>query len=365
MLLIVGLLVVPALSQEPVADTPQAPQSQPAAPPEAYRLDIRNVLAYQVISTTRVGMAAPTTMKYREMVVFDVDEQGDLIVCIGAPDLKALAAAPRPADKPAAAAPGERKPDGEEPEKVSLIWKRHVLGKNFTHNEDGTISFRPPQDEVMPYPVLPLPPTTLKEKERFDLTVPDLAMGEGKTLQLTGLPKVAQDGKLTVQCRIEPKIAPGSTPELAVVGYDIPAGAAAVSNIRMTRRLAGEVAGQSASEAQVTRPAGPHAAGERNRERPTPRPAGAAQQGKPTISVLLQLVSSKPVPEDLRKGLVNMASGQGLEHGDGQSESASESAATDKTSDTEGKATTAKGNLWDQIDQLGTQAKEKSEGATK
>ena len=194
MLLVVGLLVVPAVSQEPAADTPKAPQSQPAVP-EAYHLDIRNVLAYQVISTTRVGMAAPTTMKYREMVAFDVDEQGNLIVCIGSPDLKALAAAPRPADKPAAAAAGERKANGEEPEKVSLIWKRHVLGKEFTHNEDGTISFRPPQGEVMPYPVLPLPPTTLKDKERFDLTVPDLAIGEGKTLQLTGLPKVAQDGK--------------------------------------------------------------------------------------------------------------------------------------------------------------------------
>ena len=80
------------------------------------------------------------------------------------------------------------------------------------------------------------------------------------------------------------------------------------------------------------------------------------------MSVLLQLVSSKPVPEDLRKGLVNMASGQGGEHGEGESESASESAATDKPSDTESKPTPVKGNLWDQIDQLGTQAKEKSEG---
>jgi hypothetical protein len=301
-------------------------------------------------------------MKYREMVVFDVDEQGNLIVCIGSPDLKAIAAAARPTEKPATAAPGERKPNGEEPEKVTLIWKRHILGKDFTHNEDGTISFRPPQGEVMPYPVLPLPPTTLKDKERFDLTVPDLAMGEGKMLQLTGLPKVAQDGKVTIQCRIEPKIVPGSTPELAIVGYDIPAGAAAVSNIRMTRRLAGEAAGQSAGEAQAFRP-GPHAAGDR--DRPAPRPAGAAQQGPPTVSVLLQLVSSKSAPEDLRKGLVNMAGSQSGEHGEGESERASESVATDKPSDMESKPTPVKGNLWDQIDQLGTQAKEKSEGAAR
>jgi hypothetical protein len=77
------------------------------------------------------------------------------------------------------------------------------------------------------------------------------------------------------------------------------------------------------------------------------------------MSVLLQLVSSKPVPEDLRKSLVNMASGQSGEHGEGESESAG----TDKPSVGESKPTPVKGNLWDQIDQLGTQAKEKSAGA--
>lgn len=359
-LLVVGLLVVPAASQEPGEQTPQAPQSQPAAP-EAYRLDIRNVLAYQVISTTRVGQATPTSSKYREMVVFDVDEEGNLIACIGSPDLKTIAAQGS-ADQQTVPS-GDHKPNGEEPEKVPMKWKRHVLGKDFTRNEDGTISFRPPQNEVMPYPVLPLPPTTLKDKEHFSLTLPDLAMGEGKTLQMIGQHKVSQDGKLTVQCRLETKGVPGIRPEMAIVGYDIPADASAVSHVRITRRPAGEVAHHSAGE-MAHRPANEGHAGRpthagSNRERPAPRPAAVAAPQSPTTTLLLQLVSSQPAPERLRKEVMKLASGDTSESGD----HVPEDAAPQRPSNDDAAPTPARTGPVEHARQLGEQLKEKSQDA--
>ncbi len=370
------IIALPLLAQPQVADTQKAPQSQPAVP-QAYQLDIRNVLAYQVVVTNRAGAAPPTTTKYREMVLFDVDGDDNLIAYIGSPDTKAATTPASPAPvgvvrtpekrpsaaggehRPAAppvehkAAPApERKPNvPEEAEKITLTWTRHVLGKDFTRGADGMISFRPPEGQVMPYPVLPLPPTSLKEKERFELTVPDLALGQGKTLQVSGLAKVGQDGKLTVDCRVDAKIVPGTMPELGILGYDIPASASAVSGIRMTRRPASEPAGAPAGQ----EPAEPRPRGEKSQQpRPTPPAAG------PTTSVIIQLVSSKPAPEELRKGLISQistGSHSGSEPAAGEQSAAGERPAADSS----GKPARVTGNLWEQVDQLGAQSRERND----
>ena len=236
MLSILSLMAAPLSAQSAPASQKAAAQTQPAIP-QAYQLDVRNVLAYQVASTTRAGAAPAMPTKYREMVVFDIDDQENLVLYVGSPGIKTVAASAAPASPPRpmekhsvehrpATPPTEHKPAvAEEPEKVQLVWTKHVLGKTFTRNADGTISFRPAQGEVMPYPVLPLPPVELKDKERFELTVPDLALGEGKTIAVIGTYKVSPEGKLTVDCRMEPKIVPGGMPEIAVLGYDVPASA--------------------------------------------------------------------------------------------------------------------------------------------
>lgn len=316
-----------------------------------------------MITTTRVGTGPATTVKYREMVVFDVDGEENLVVYIGSPNLKTVAAqassaggsaadALRGGERRQAAKPAEHKASGkEEPEKLQLTWARHVLGKGFTRHADGTISFRPGEGEVMPYPVLPLPPAQLKEKEGFELTVPDLAQGEGKTVQVVGQCKVAGDGKVTIDGRLQTKIVPGSQPELAIIAYDIPATASGVASIRMTRRVAGE-AGEAANGEGAKPGMPPH--GEKG-----PKPAAPAAQ-QPLTSIVVQLVSSKPVAEELRRGLIAVA-GSGHE---GQAEAADGGKpAAGETTEKNNKVPS--GDLWGQIEQIGTQAKEKSEGAVK
>ncbi len=378
-------LVAAPVQAEQAAATQKAPQTQPVVP-QAYQLDIRNVLNYQVVITTRAGTAAPTTTKYREMVIFDIDGDGNLVVYIGSPEVKAATTPAGPPmgmtvgrgseKRPAgpgehrqAVTPGERKPapasaerktnGPEEAEKVAQVWTRHVLGKGFTQGPDGTVSFRPAAGEVMPYPVLPLPPATLKEKERFELTVPDLALGQGKTLQVTAQAKVGQDGKLIVDCRMDPKIVPGTMPELAVLGYDIPASAAAVSGIRMTRRPAMEpVAAPGAQETPDARPRG---------ERSQPGRA-ATPPAAPMTSVLMQLVGTRTVPDEMRKSLIakisdNLHSGSETPAGE---KAADQPAAGDKPAeDASGKPGRVTGNLWEQVEQLGTQSKERGESSAK
>jgi hypothetical protein len=362
MLLVLSLSATLLPAQEPVVATQKAAaQSQPAAP-QAYQFDVKNVLGYQVVMTTRIGASLPTTAKFKEMVVFDIEGDGTLVVYVGSPNLKPAAPTPvapviptpRTTERraPEHKAPvqaqvqaPERKP-AEEPEKAHMTWTRHVLGKSFTRNADGTVTFRPPQGEVMPYPVLPLPPTELKEKERFELTVPDLVLGEGKTVTVTGTYKVSSDGKLTVDGHMEPKVVPGSMPELAVVGYDVPAAGTVVSGIRMTRRLASEPASQP-----VEAPRPQHGdRGERNARSATLPPP------QPTTSVLIQLATTKAIADDVHKGLITTINST-LHTG----ESAPEAPAGEVGE----KNKPATGNVLDMVEQTNTQLKEKTEGAIK
>jgi hypothetical protein len=374
----VGLLPVLGLpaallwAQEPAADTQKSVQSRPTVP-RAYRLDINDVLAYQVIQTTRVGAAPPTTTRYRQMVVFDIDDGRNLVVYIGSPEPKSIPASPLglmvtpgPRQAERHAGPAEHRPDvpgavaerkpgaAEETEKVQLVWTRYVLGKTFTRNPDGTISFRPPDGQVMPYPLLPLPPVQLNPKERFELTVPDLALGEGKAVQMVGTYRVSPDGKVGVDGHIEPRIVPGGIPELGVIGYDVPATASVVSSIRMSRRPAVEPASQPAHEgAEAGRPHG---------ER-SPRPAGgtvAAPTTPPMTSLLIHLVSSKPVGEDLRKNLVATINSAGKSPAP-EGESAEQAAGAAGEAGDKGKLVT--GNLWDQVEQNGLQTRQTTESA--
>jgi hypothetical protein len=368
-------------AQEPAADTQKAPQTQPMVP-HAYHLDVKDVLAYQVVSTTRVGAAPPTTSRYRQMVIFDIDGEGNLVVYIGSPDPKAVPttslgpaapSGPRQADRFTAAsehrsgqAAGERRgvmpgPAGErktsppeEAEKTQLVWTRHVLGTTFTRNPGGTISFRPPEGQVMPYPLLPLPPPRLSQKERFELTVPDLVLAEDKPLQMFGTYKVSADGRITVDGHMEPKIVPGGMPELGVIGYDIPANAGVVSSIRMSRRPAAEPASQPAREAgEAGRPYADR--GARSASAAVPPPA-------PTTSLLVHLVASKPVPDELRKewiGTINSAGKSGEPEGSSDEQPAGETVGPG------GKGRVITGNLWEQLEQIGTPPKEKTDAAGK
>ena len=85
------------------------------------------------------------------------------------------------------------------------------------------------------------------------------------------------------------------------------------------------------------------------------RPAGP--QPQPMTSVLIQLVSTKPYSEDLRKGLINSI-GKSSHGGE------TETAAAPATEAGE-KAAPVSGDLWGQVEKMGTQAKEKTEGANK
>ncbi len=378
--LVVGLPARPLGAQGPAADTKKAPQTQPTIP-RAYQLDVKDVLAYQVVSTTRVGAAAPTTARYRQMVIFDFDGEANLVVYIGSPDPKTVAASPSGQGAPSgprqtersAGASGERRPGlalgerivnapgaaaerkpgaAEEAEKMQLLWTRHVLGTAFTRNPDGTISFRPPEGQVMPYPLLPLPPAQLSQKERFELSVPDLALGEDKTLQMVGTYKASADGRVTVDGHMEPKMVPGGLPELGVIGYDIPATASVVSSVRMSRRPAAEPTSQPAREGgEAGRPPGERGA----------RSAGpaAAPPPPPTTSLLIHLVSSKPVPDDLRKsliGTINSAGKSGGAEGGTVEQAAGEAGAKSKP---------VTGNLWEQVEQASSRPKEKTDAAGK
>lgn len=378
LLLVVGLPARLLGAQGPAPESQKAPQTQPTVP-RAYQLDVKDVLAYQVASTTRLGAAPPATSRYRQMVIVDIDGEGNLVVYIGSPDVKAL-----PVSSPGPGAPSgarqaersaaspehrpnlpagerrgilvnpsaERKPGStEEAEKVQLLWTRHVLGTAFTRNPDGTISFRPPDGQVMPYPLLPLPPAQLSPKERFELTVPDLALEEDKTLQMVGTCKVSQEGRVTVDGHIEPKMVPGGIPELGVIGYDIPANASVVSSIRMSRRPASEPTSQPAREAgEAVRPPGERGA----------RSAGpTAAPLPPTTSVLIHLVSTKAVPDDLRKSLIGTINGAGK--GGGPEGGAVEQPAGEAGA----KSKPVTGNLWEQVEQIGARPREKPDAGGK
>jgi hypothetical protein len=318
------------------------------------------------------------------MVMFDIDGDQNLVVYIGSPDPKAVPGSPpgqaappgaRQTDRSAAASPerrpgppagerivnlpgaaAERKPGSpEETEKNQLLWTRYVLGTTFTRNPDGTISFRPPEGQGMPYPLLPLPPAQLNPKERFELTVPDLALGEDKTVQMVGTYKISPDGRVTVDGHREPRIVPGGIPELGVIGYDVPATASVVSSIRMSRRAAAEPASQPAREAgEAGRPLTDRGA----------RPGGPAGAPPlpPTTSWLVHLVSSKPVPDDRRKDLIGIINSAGKSSGP-------EGGSGDQTAGEPGeagaKSRPVTGNLWEQVEQIGSQAKEKTDAAGK
>lgn len=346
------LSAAPLVAQESAPDTQKVAQTQPAVP-QAYQIDIRNVLGYQVISTTRQAPAAPAITRYKEMVVFDIDNEDNLVVYIGTPSTKGQAATPaaaspsHPADRHAV--PGEHKPSatGEEAEKVILVWTHHVLGKDFTRGADGTVSFRPPEGQIMPYPVLPLPPAELKEKETFRLLVPDLALNEGKTLQLGGQMKVAQDGKVIIDGRLETKFVPGVAREIGSITYDIPASGSTVSTVRMSRRVPSESPSQpSAREGGESAPRHERAA----------RPA--APPAEPLTTVVVQLVSSRPVSEDVHKGLIDKITSGDKPEG--------EAADTEPSADAgQTNTTTVSSNLWGQVDQLGTRARNKTDEAAR
>jgi len=197
-------------------------------------------------------------------------------------------------------APAEASP--EKPERLEMTWTKYELGKSFDRNDDGTISFRP-GSAVTAYPVLPLPPEDAKPKERFEVTVPDIAAGPDKTLQLAGSWKASGD-KIAVEARLEPKIVPGVpfVPEMAIFTYELAREPAAVTQVHESRRLPGEPPAQPAEPATGDQP---RPSGMRG-----PRAVGAAQRPvAPVINVMITLDKTRPLTADEHRAIVAMASG--------------------------------------------------------
>lgn len=358
MLLVVCLLPAPGRAQEPapaISEPSAAPQSapasssQPVTPPQAYRINPGNLLVYSVHINTRSAQTPGVTerIERHELALFDVDAEGNVVLYIGAPkDTKPTSVAPpapppppAPAaphsgprregqNRPAQPVPAEPKPD--KPKNVEMTWTKYSLGQALARNNDGTILLRP-DSSAGAYPVLPLPPADSKEKDKFGVTLPDIAAGTGKTIQLAGTWKATANDKITVDAKLEPRITPGvpPVPELAMFGYDVSRNdPAAVTRISENRKLPSEAppampaehAAETPHPAPGVHPQTPHpAAGAKPTPgvKPAPKPAAPSS---PWISVAITLDKAMPISDEMRKGMVTMA--RGGTPGDSQTEQA-------------------------------------------
>lgn len=323
---VTAMWVTTAWAQDPSATEP-APATAPAASaavcPQAYRIQPRNMLVYRVLINRR-SHQNPNAMERldrRELVVFNIEDDGNLVMHIGvakeSPAPTGIAVAPRPApsarsgQRPAPAPvqpPAPAETEQEAHKTLEMTWTKHNLGSSFTRNDDGTISYRPDPHKAA-YPVLPLPPEGTREKERFELTVPDIALGEDKTLAVSAAWRAAADGKVTIDGRMDVKAVPGTIPEMAVFGYDVPREAGAVTRVFETRRLAGEppAAGETPAPIETPRPI-PRERGERGeRGERSPRPAvqaPARPAGPPVTNVAITLAETKPLSPQMHQALM-------------------------------------------------------------
>ncbi len=255
------LWLMPARAQEPVggqegmaATAPASSPSNGGKLPEAYRIDLNKMLIYQVRMNSRFP-GPPGVMEKidrRELALFDLDADGNVVLYMarssetGPADERPPAAAPQHQLRRGTAASSSSTSTSEtaKPEKhklTDLLWTKYLISGPVVRNKDGTVLVRP-REGANAYPVLPLPPQNVKERARYEVTVPDLAAGPDKTVDLVGRWRNVGTESISVDAQLEVKVKPGVpfVPEVAVFGYEIPRiNPGGVARIHESRKPAG------------------------------------------------------------------------------------------------------------------------------
>lgn len=364
-LLVLCVSTASVLAQESVGEPVPSPtltaQPSPSASvepvvlPQTYRIKPNNMLVYQVRINQRSmqNPAVSEKIDRREVAIFDIDAAGQVVLYIGSPKetkvpgIAVSASTPmtpptmprlghkesaKPAAQlaPATTSPssGDTKP--EDLVDVEMTWTKSVLGKPVARNGDGTFTLRP-DGSTFAYPVLPMPPSDVKEKERFDVALPDIAVGQGKTLQMSGLWRTAGMDKIAVDAKLEQRITPGVpfVPDFAIIGFEFSRNdPAAVTHFHESRRVAGEPPSAATERpvehvAEAPRPAQmPHVTPPAHHEGHTvgaskssvaPKPVLAptkpvAAQAAPLINVQISLEKSVQLSDQQHHALVASAS---------------------------------------------------------
>jgi hypothetical protein len=253
------------------------------------------MFVYQVLVNKPSGQgpaAGVERLTRTELAVFDVQD-GNLVLYIGVPQDKP--------DAPTAAAAAKARAQRQQqnpPETIPMTWTRHDLGNQFTRHQDA-VAFRPPSDQIMPYPVLPLPPTDAGEKDAFQLALPDLTGDTAEDrMTMTSKWRLSATGNVVVSARIEPEVVPGVVPEMGTFTYNIPTDAGPVSRVAMMHREGGQApaadrGGTAAQRAPAARARGP---------RPQRKPADI----KPPTNVVITLTETRPLSPEQHRVFIDM-----------------------------------------------------------